>query len=126
MTFKSEERYLERSFAYPYEAIKQMVKERVTGFPGVPTIFAILLQMEDLGRYDNCLRYITNTAQPPLEHIQDKKIFPQADSTPCMSQSAKFLISSENWTDVRALWVEDACEESGSWMKMGTAWAQES
>ena len=43
---------LERSFAYPYEAIKQMVKERVTGFPGVPTIFAILLQMEDLGRYD--------------------------------------------------------------------------
>jgi len=72
---------LERSFAYPYEAIKQMVKERVTGFPGVPTIFAILLQMEDLGRYDlTCLRYITSTAAPlPVEHIQRiMKIFPQA------------------------------------------------
>ena len=72
---------LERSFAYPYEAIKQMVKERVTGFPGVPTIFAILLQMEDLGRYDlNRLRYITNTAAAlPIEHIQKiRKIFPQA------------------------------------------------
>jgi acyl-CoA synthetase (AMP-forming)/AMP-acid ligase II len=72
---------LERSFAYPYEAIKQMVKERVTGFPGVPTIFAILLQMEDLGRYDlNCLRYITNTAAAlPIEHIQKiRKVFPQA------------------------------------------------
>jgi len=72
---------LERSFAYPYEAIKQMVKGRVTGFPGVPTIFAILLQMEDLGRYDlNCLRYITNTAAAlPIEHIQKiRKVFPQA------------------------------------------------
>jgi len=72
---------LERSFAYPYEAIKQMVKERVTGFPGVPTIFAILLQMEDLGRYDlNCLRYITSTAAAlPIEHIQKiRKVFPQA------------------------------------------------
>jgi acyl-CoA synthetase (AMP-forming)/AMP-acid ligase II len=72
---------LERSFAYPYEAIKQMVQERVTGFPGVPTIFAILLQMEDLGRYDlRSLRYITNTAAAlPVEHIQKiRKIFPQA------------------------------------------------
>ena len=72
---------LEQSFAFPYEIIKQMVKERVTGFPGVPTMFAILLQMEDLKEYDlSSLRYITNTAAPlPVEHLQSlRQIFPQA------------------------------------------------
>ena len=72
---------LEQSFAYPYEIIKQMVKERVTGFPGVPTMFAILLQMEDFKKYDlSSLRYITNTAASlPIEHIQRLRgIFPQA------------------------------------------------
>jgi acyl-CoA synthetase (AMP-forming)/AMP-acid ligase II len=72
---------LEQSFAYPYEIIKQMVKERVTGFPGVPTMFAILLQMEDLKKYGlNSLRYITNTAASlPVEHIQRLRgVFPQA------------------------------------------------
>lgn len=72
---------LEQSFAFPYEIIKQMVKERVTGFPGVPTMFAILLQMEDLKKYDlSSLRYITNTAASlPVEHIlRLREIFPQA------------------------------------------------
>ena len=72
---------LEQSFAYPYEIIKQMVKEKVTGFPGVPTMFAILLQMENLKKYDlSSLRYITNTAASlPVEHIQRLRgIFPQA------------------------------------------------
>jgi long-chain acyl-CoA synthetase len=54
---------LEKSFAFPYEIIKIMVTERVTGFPGVPTIFSILMQMEDLKKFDlKSLRYITNTA----------------------------------------------------------------
>jgi acyl-CoA ligase (AMP-forming) (exosortase A-associated) len=73
---------LEKSFTYPYDIIKKMVKERVTGFPGVPTIFAILLQMEDLKRFDlGCLRYVTNTAAAlPVDHIQRlRKIFPQAE-----------------------------------------------
>jgi long-chain acyl-CoA synthetase len=72
---------LEKSFAYPYEMIKQMVKEKVTGFPGVPTLFAILLEMEDLKQIDlSSLRYVTNTAAAlPVEHIQRlRKIFPQA------------------------------------------------
>jgi acyl-CoA synthetase (AMP-forming)/AMP-acid ligase II len=72
---------LEQSFAYPYEVIKQMVKEAVTGFPGVPTMFAILLQMEDLRKYDlGSLRYITNTAASlPVEHIlRLREVFPQA------------------------------------------------
>lgn len=70
---------LEQSFTYPYEIIKRMVQERVTGFPGVPTLFAILLQMEDLKKFDlSSLRYITNTgASLPVEHIQRlRTIFP--------------------------------------------------
>lgn len=72
---------LEQSFAFPYEIIKQMIKERVTGFPGVPTMFAILLQMEDLKKYDlSSLRYVTNTAAAlPIEHIKRiRDAFPQA------------------------------------------------
>ena len=71
---------LERTFAYPAHTLKRMEEERVTGFPGVPTIFAILLQM-DLSSYDlTSLRYITNTAAalPPshIQQIRDK--FPWA------------------------------------------------
>ncbi len=72
---------LEKSFAYPYEIVKQMVKEKVTGFPGVPMIFAILLQMNDLKQQNfRSLRYITNTAAPlPVAHIRRlREIFPQA------------------------------------------------
>lgn len=62
---------LERGFAYPAQILKKMEEERVTGFPGVPTLFAILLQM-DLEPYDlSSLRYITNTAAAlPPSHIQ--------------------------------------------------------
>jgi acyl-CoA synthetase (AMP-forming)/AMP-acid ligase II len=53
---------LERSFAYPHAVIQRLIEERVTGFPLVPTMSAILLQM-DLAKYDwSSLRYITNTA----------------------------------------------------------------
>lgn len=62
---------LERGFVYPAAVLERMVTERVTGFPGVPTIFAILLQM-DLSAYDlSALRYITNTAAAlPVTHIE--------------------------------------------------------
>jgi amino acid adenylation domain-containing protein len=61
---------LEKSFAYPAAVLNRMEAERVTGFPGVPTIFAILLQM-DLNPYDlSSLRYLTNTAAAlPPSHI---------------------------------------------------------
>ncbi len=63
---------LERSFAYPAAILKRIEEERVTGFPGVPTVFAILLQM-DLSPYDlSHLRYISNTAAAlPPSHIQE-------------------------------------------------------
>ena len=62
---------LERSFMFPAAIVKKMEKERVTGFPGVPTIFSLLLQI-DLSVYDlTSLRYITNTAAAlPVSHIE--------------------------------------------------------
>ena len=62
---------LERSFMFPAAILKKMEKERVTGFPGVPTIFSLLLQM-DLSAYDlSSLRYISNTAAAlPVSHIE--------------------------------------------------------
>lgn len=63
---------LEQSFAYPAAILKRMEEEHVTGFPGVPTVFAILLRM-DLSPYDlSSLRYLSNTAAAlPPSHIME-------------------------------------------------------
>ena len=62
---------LERSFLFPAAILKKMEQKRVTGFPGVPTIFSLLLGT-DPGAYDlSSLRYITNTAAAlPVPHIE--------------------------------------------------------
>jgi amino acid adenylation domain-containing protein len=53
---------LENSFAFPASIVEKLEQEHVTGFPGVPTIFAMLLELElDPSRLSN-LRYLTNTA----------------------------------------------------------------
>jgi long-chain acyl-CoA synthetase len=70
---------LERSFLYPQYVIDIIIKEKITGFPIVPTIAAILLRNKNLGKYDfSRLRYVTNTAQAlPVKYIiQLQKIFP--------------------------------------------------
>ena len=70
---------LEKSFTYPYQVIEVMIKEKVTGFPGVPTIFAILLGLKDLPKWDlSSLRYMTNTAAAlPASHIRRlRELFP--------------------------------------------------
>jgi acyl-CoA synthetase (AMP-forming)/AMP-acid ligase II len=63
---------LENSFAFPVAILERIERERVTGFPGVPTLFATLLQM-DLTRFNlTSLRYLTNTgAALPTSHIQE-------------------------------------------------------
>jgi amino acid adenylation domain-containing protein len=63
---------LERGFAYPAQILKRIEQERVTGFPGVPTIFAIMLRM-DLSVYNlSSLRYLSNTAAAlPVSHITE-------------------------------------------------------
>lgn len=69
---------LERSFAYPAAILKRMEEERVTGFPGVPTLFSLLLKM-DMSSFDlSSLRYLSNTAAAlPASHIQQiRQLFP--------------------------------------------------
>jgi amino acid adenylation domain-containing protein len=54
---------LERSFAFPAAVLRKVVDEQVTGFPGVPTIFAVMGGMTSLDQYDfSAIRYATNTA----------------------------------------------------------------
>ena len=72
---------LERSFAFPAAVLKLMVEEGVTGFPGVPTIFAILAEMKTLKEFDfSRIRTVTNTAAAlPVKHILVlKDLFPDA------------------------------------------------
>ena len=72
---------LERSFAFPAEVLKVVVEEKVTGFPGVPTIFAVLAGMTSLAQYDfTAIRYVTNTAAAlPVKHITMlRELFPAA------------------------------------------------
>jgi amino acid adenylation domain-containing protein len=62
---------LERSFAFPAHILGIIKQERVTGFPGVPTIFAALSDLKSLKDHDfSSIRYVTNTAAAlPLKHI---------------------------------------------------------
>jgi long-chain acyl-CoA synthetase len=54
---------LEKSIVFPYAFLQTLQKERITGFPLVPTIGALLLQVKDLppGGFPH-LRYMTNAA----------------------------------------------------------------
>jgi acyl-CoA synthetase (AMP-forming)/AMP-acid ligase II len=71
---------LEKGFTFPAVILKRIQEERVTGFPGVPTIYAMLLKM-DLSPYDlSSLRYLTNTAAalPPSHILEIRAKFPWA------------------------------------------------
>jgi amino acid adenylation domain-containing protein len=72
---------LEKGFLFPSLILKRIQEERVTGFPGVPTLFSVLFNM-DLSAYDlSSLRYMTNTAAAlsswHIEKIQT--LFPNVD-----------------------------------------------
>jgi len=72
---------LERSFAFPTKVLEKVVAEGVTGFPGVPTIYAIMAEMKSLKDYDfSKIRYVTNTAAAlPVKHITMlRELFPAA------------------------------------------------
>jgi len=73
---------IERSFTYPYKIIEKLVQEKVTGFPIVPTMAAILLEMENLSKFDlSSLRYISNTAAAlPVPYIRKLQyLFPHIE-----------------------------------------------
>ena len=63
---------LETSFMFPIKIVQIIEEEKITGFPIVPTIIALLLKMKDIEKYKfDSLRYISNTgAAFPVPHIQ--------------------------------------------------------
>ncbi|MCP4261212.1 MAG: AMP-binding protein [Planctomycetes bacterium] len=63
---------LEQSFIYLHNIMMRIAEEKVTGFPIVPTMVAMLLKMRDLSEYNlSSLQYITNTgAALPVQHIR--------------------------------------------------------
>jgi len=70
---------LEKSFLYLHMILQRIAQEKITGFPIVPTIVAMLLKLKNLNKYDfSSLRYMTNTgAALPVEHIRRiRKLFP--------------------------------------------------
>ncbi len=70
---------IERSFAFPIDVLKRAAAARVTGLPGVPTMFARLVQMAPLEGIDlTSLRYVTNAAAaiPPAHLRRFREVFP--------------------------------------------------
>lgn len=71
---------LEKSFLYIHKVLERIAQEGVTGFPVVPTVLAMLLNLRDIKSYNfSSLRYITNTgAALPAEHIRKfRESFPE-------------------------------------------------
>jgi len=62
---------LERSFFFPHATLNRIAEEKVTGFPLVPSVAAIILRMEDISKYDfSTLRYITSAGDAlPVGHF---------------------------------------------------------
>jgi long-chain acyl-CoA synthetase len=62
---------LERSFFFPHATLNRIAEEKVTGFPLVPSMAAIMLNMENISKYDlSTLRYITSAGDAlPVRHL---------------------------------------------------------
>lgn len=70
-----------RSFAYPAEVLKTIGSEGVTGFPGVPTLYAMLAEMKGTEDFDlSSVRFVTNTAAAlqPKHVAAIRRLFPKA------------------------------------------------
>ena len=73
---------LENSFVYPNVVIDKMIEERVTGFSGVPSTFAILLNRSKIRDVEfPALRYVTQAGGPmsPAHAQELRKALPKAD-----------------------------------------------
>jgi len=56
---------LELNMVFPHAVVETIARERVSGFSGVPSTFALLLSRVDVGRHDlSSLRYITQAGGP--------------------------------------------------------------
>ncbi len=70
---------LEKSFAFPQAIFERIRTEKVTGFPLVPPMAALILQMRDLEPgFLPSLRYISNTAAalPPVHIARLRELLP--------------------------------------------------
>lgn len=68
---------IEKSFAFPQAIFERIRDERVTGFPLVPAMAAMIMQARDLdSSYFASLRYVTSAAAPlPLAHLDWLRAF---------------------------------------------------
>ncbi|MEK6749935.1 MAG: class I adenylate-forming enzyme family protein [Pseudomonadota bacterium] len=64
--------FLENSLAYPHQVMDAMARACVTGFAGVPSTFALLMNRVDLHAYDlSSVRYMTQAGgSMPVTHIE--------------------------------------------------------
>ena len=72
---------LERYAAFPVKVLEGLARERVTVFPGVPTLFASILGLSNLPSFDlSSIRIVTNAAAAlPDEHLKRlRALLPQA------------------------------------------------
>ena len=72
---------LEKGFTYPTKVLELMVKEGVTGFPAVPTVYTLLSELKNLGDFDRSkVRYCTNAAAAlsPTLIARMGELFPKA------------------------------------------------
>lgn len=72
---------LERSVAFPVKVVEHMAAERVTVFPGVPTLYSSILGIGHLASFDlSALRILTNAAAAlPEAHLRRlRERLPQA------------------------------------------------
>lgn len=113
---------LERSFAFPAQCLQRIAEQRVTGLPGVPTLWALLLGM-DLGGFDlTSLRWLTNTAAalPPAHIRQLQAAFPgvRIHAMYGLTETKRTLQLPPEWLDRKAgavgwaipgteVWLED-------------------
>jgi amino acid adenylation domain-containing protein len=72
---------LGKSFAFPQKILPMLASERVTGFPLVPTMAALIVQLKNFDpAWAASVRYLTNTAAalPPAHIAKLQEMFPQA------------------------------------------------
>jgi len=72
---------LEKSFAFPQKVLPLLAAEKVTGFPLVPTMAALIVQIRNFDpAWAQSVRYITNTAAalPPAHIFKLQELFPNA------------------------------------------------
>ena len=73
---------LESNFMYPHKTLEKMVEEKVTGFSGVPSTYALLLSRTKLKDYDlSRMRYMTQAggAMPPASIKRFLEEIPEVD-----------------------------------------------